>query len=237
MTALVLCPGLLNDARVFAPQMAALDGRADIVVADVAAHDSLVGMAETALSRAPARFALAGFSMGGYVALEMVRLAPERVTRLALLDTTARPDTPEQTAQRRALLRLAEIGKFRGVTPRLLPRLVHASRLDDPAVTGPIFAMAADIGREGFLRQQVAIMGRPDNRPLLASIRVPTLVLCGRDDQLTPPALSQEMAAAVPGARLVLADSCGHVSPLERPEVVTPALAAWLLDQPGRPPS
>jgi pimeloyl-ACP methyl ester carboxylesterase len=228
-----MCPGLLNDGRVFAPQVAVLGDRADIVIADVAAHDSIVGMASAALARAPARFALAGFSMGGYVAFEMLRQAPERVTRLALLDTSARPDTPQQTAQRQALLRMAEIGRFRGVTPRLLPRLVHARHIEDPGVSGPIFAMAADIGRDGFLRQQVAIMGRPDSRPLLAAVAVPTLVLCGRDDQLTPPVLSQEMADAIAGATPVFLDTCGHVSPLEQPEAVTAALAAWLSVEAG----
>ncbi len=232
--ALLLCPGLLNDARVFAPQLAALGARVDSRVADLASNESLAEMAEAALAQAPPRFALLGFSMGGYVAFEILRRAPERVVRLALLDTSARPDTPEQTAQRQALLRLARTGTFKGVTPRLLPRLVHPSRLADPTVTEPIFAMAASIGRDGFLRQQTAIMGRPDNRSLLAAIRVPTLVLCGRDDQLTPPALSEEVAAAVPGAELVLVDECGHVSPLERPDIVTAALAAWLS---ARPPA
>lgn len=229
---LVLCPGLLNDARVFAPQIAALGSRVDCMVVDLASHESLVAMASAALAQAPARFALLGFSMGGYVAFEILRQARERVTHLALLDTSARPDTPEQTAQRQAMLRLAQTGAFKGVTPRLLPRLVHPARLDDPSVREPIFAMAASIGRDGFLRQQVAIMGRPDNRPLLSSVLVPTLVMCGREDQLTPPSLSQEIAAAVPDAELVLVEDCGHVSPLERSEIVTTAIEAWLFRNP-----
>lgn len=229
---LVLCPGLLNDARVFAPQIAALGSRVDCMVVDLASHESLVAMASAALAQAPARFALLGFSMGGYVAFEILRRARERVTHLALLDTSARPNTPEQTAQRQAMLRLAQTGAFKGVTPRLLPRLVHPARLDDPSVREPIFAMAASIGRDGFLRQQVATMGRPDNRPLLSSVRVPTLVMCGREDQLTPPSLSQEIAAAVPDAELVLIEDCGHVSPLERPDTVTAALEAWLFRNP-----
>jgi pimeloyl-ACP methyl ester carboxylesterase len=126
------------------------------------------------------------------------------------------------------MLRLAEIGQFKGVTPRLLPRLVHPSRLGDAAVTGPILAMAADIGRDGFRRQQAAIMTRADSSQLLDEIDIPTLVLCGRDDQLTPPLLSQEMAAAIPGATLVLVDMCGHAVPLERPEAVARAVEAWL---------
>jgi pimeloyl-ACP methyl ester carboxylesterase len=226
--ALVLCPGLLNDGRVFAPQMAVLGDGADLVVADVAAHDSLATIAAATLARVPGRFALLGFSMGGYVAFEILRQAPSRITHLALLDTSARSDTAEQTAQRRSMLRLAETGAFKGVTPRLLPRLVHPSRLKDPSVTEPIFAMAADIGLDGFRRQQIAIMNRPDNRPLLPSVQVPTLVLCGRDDQLTPPDLSEEIATGIAGARLVLLERCGHVSPLEHPQAVTAALEAWL---------
>ena len=225
---LVLCPGVLNDARVFAPQIAALGDRVDGLVADVTAHDSLVEMAARVLARAPRTFALLGFSMGGYVALEILRQAPARVARLALLDTSARSDTPAQSAMRRALIQLAQTGTFKGVTPRLLPRLVHPARLDDPTVTEPIFAMAADTGRDGFLRQQAAIMARPDNRPLLSSIRIPTLVLCGRDDQLTPAELSEEIAVGVPGARLILIDACGHMSPLEQPAIVTAALEEWL---------
>lgn len=228
--ALVLCPGVLNDARVFAPQLEALAARVDCRVTEVAGHDSLPAIAAEVLAQAPQRFALLGFSMGGYVALEVLRQAPERVTRLALLCTSARPDTPEQAAQRRALLDLARLGDFKGVTPRLMPRLLHPSRLDDTALTAPILAMAASIGRDGFLRQQAAIMGRPDSRPLLPTIAVPTLVLCGRDDQLTPLALSEEIAAAVPGARLVVIDACAHVAPLERPDAVTAALSAWLFD-------
>ncbi|MCW5747913.1 MAG: alpha/beta fold hydrolase [Alphaproteobacteria bacterium] len=228
--AVVLCPGLLNDSRIFAPQLAALDGRIVAQVADVASHDSLGDLAAAILAPAPPRFALIGFSMGGYVAFEILRRARQRVTRLALLDTSARPDTPEQAAQRRGLLELARKGAFKGVTPRLMPRLVHPSRLNDATVTQPILAMAADIGRDGFLRQQTAIMGRPDSRPLLPSIDMPTLVLCGRDDQLTPPPLSQEIAAAVPGAHLVLIDDCGHAAPLERPAAVSAALEAWLFD-------
>ncbi|HJQ59980.1 MAG TPA: alpha/beta fold hydrolase [Vineibacter sp.] len=225
---LVLCPGLLCDGRVFAPQIEALGTRADCHVADVAGHDSVSRIAAEVLAAAPPRFALLGFSMGGYVAFEILRQASARVTRLALLDTSARPDTPEQTAQRQALLRLAQIGQFKGVTPRLLPRLVHPSRIKDATVTAPIMAMADSIGHDGFLRQQTAIMARPDSRPLLGSIVVPTLVLCGRDDQLTPPALSEEIAAAVPAARLVLIDTCGHVAPLERPDAVNAAIEVWL---------
>jgi pimeloyl-ACP methyl ester carboxylesterase len=226
---LLLLPGLLNDQRVFAPQVAALAPVADIVVGDVTQHDSIAALADAALTRVAAeRFALVGFSMGGYVAFELLRRVPHRIERLALLDTQAEADTPEETRQRQAASRLAETGRFKGVTSRLLPQLIHARHLADEAITGPIMAMAEDIGRDGYLRQQRAIMARPDSRPLLAAIAVPTLVLCGENDTRTPPERSVAMAEAIPGAELVLAPECGHVAPLEQPDDVNQALARWL---------
>lgn len=225
---LLLLPGLLNDRRVFAPQIAALEPAVEIVVADLTGADTIGALAAGVLAASPPRFALAGFSMGGYVAFEILRQAPERVARLALLDTQARPDAPEQTARREALIGLAAIGKFKGVTPSLLPQLVHPSRLGDRAVVDPILAMAASVGRDGFVRQQRAIMGRADSRPLLPAIRMPVLVLCGREDRPTPLEASVEMAEAIPGATLAVVDECGHMAPLERPAAVTAALAGWL---------
>jgi pimeloyl-ACP methyl ester carboxylesterase len=180
------------------------------------------------LARAPSgRFALAGLSMGGYCALEIVRQAPERVAALALLDTSARPDTPEGTTNRRRLVKLAE-HDFDRVVDELLPKLVAPAHLADPAIAGVVRAMARAFDPTSFARQQEAIISRADSRPLLPTIACPTLVLCGREDALTPPAVHEEMAAAIPRARLVLVDGSGHLSPLERPEAVTAALAAWL---------
>jgi pimeloyl-ACP methyl ester carboxylesterase len=209
-------------------QIAALEGLADCRVADFTSQDNVAAMAESVLAMMPQRFALAALSMGGYVAQEVMRQAPERVTRLALLDTSARPDTPEQTARRRGLIELAEKGSFKGVTPRLLPLLIHESRLDDEALTGVVLGMAERIGKDAFLRQQRAIMGRPDSRPTLVSIRCPTLVICGRQDVLAPLDCAMEIAAGITDARLVVAEDCGHLSPLERPETVNQAMAAWL---------
>jgi pimeloyl-ACP methyl ester carboxylesterase len=166
--------------------------------------------------------------MGGYVALEVLRQAPGRVTRLALFDTSARPDTPEQTRRRRGLIALSRSGQFRGVTPRLLPQLIHPSRLDTPLAT-EVMAMAERVGHESFLRQQHAIMHRPDSRPDLARIAVPTLVGVGSDDALTPPHLAEEMAAMIPGARLRRFADAGHLPTMEVPEAVTAAMAAWLV--------
>jgi pimeloyl-ACP methyl ester carboxylesterase len=225
---LVLLPGLLCDPRLWAHQSEALSDIADVTVADMTRDDSMAGMARRALDAAPERFALAGLSMGGYVALEIMRQAPERVTRLALLDTGSRADTPEQTTRRRDLISLADRGEFKAVSPRLLPIFIHEGRLEDAALVADIAAMADAVGKEAFLRQQHAIMNRPDSRPELPGIACPTLVLCGRQDVLTPPELSEEMASLIPGADLVMVEACGHLSTMERPDEVNAAMRSWL---------
>jgi pimeloyl-ACP methyl ester carboxylesterase len=226
---LLLLPGLLCDAALWAPQAAALAGRAEpIAIADLTRHDSFGAMAEEILAGAPPRFALAGLSMGGYCALEIMRRAPQRVTRLALLDTSARADSEEQRSRRRGLLELARRGEFKGVTPRLLPLLIHPDRLQEKTLVETVTGMAERVGRDAFLRQQKAILGRPDSRPDLARIACPTLVAVGRQDALTPLEVNAEIAEGVPGARLVVVEECGHLSTLERPEVVNAALEEWL---------
>jgi pimeloyl-ACP methyl ester carboxylesterase len=229
-TPLVLLPGLLCDGTLWRSQIAALGEIAECWVADLAQDDSLAAMARRLLAAAAPRFALAGLSMGGYCAFEVMRQAPERVERLALLDTGARADTPEQTSRRRGLIELAEKGEFKGVTPRLLPLFLHPDRLKDEALVGEVSAMAARVGKDAFLRQQKAIMGRIDSRPSLARIACPTLVLCGRQDALTPLALHEEMVSLIRGARLDVIDHCGHLSTMERPEAVTAELRQWLTD-------
>jgi len=228
-TPLVLLPGLLEDKAVWQKQIDALADVAAAIVPDLTRQDSIAAMAEAVLATAPDRFALAGHSMGGYVALAVTRIAPRRVMRLALVDTAARADTPEQTERRHALIEMTKIGKFKGVTPRLLPLLVHADRLDDKAVTDIIMAMAERVGPEAFQRQQKAIMGRLDQRKFLPRIACPTLVLCGRQDQITPLDRSEEMAAAIAGAKLVVVEHCGHIPQLERPEEATRAMREWLV--------
>jgi len=225
---LVLLPGLLCDGALWQAQVAALADVATCRVVDLTGHDSIAALARAVLAAAPPRFALAGLSMGGYVAQEVVRQAPERVTRLALLDTSARADADEQRARRRGLIELAQKGRFKGVTPRLLPQLVAPERLADERLVEIVLGMAARVGRDGFLRQQKAILGRPDGRDDLARIRVPTLVACGREDRLTPLVLHEEMAALIPSARLIVFERAGHLPPLERPEAVSDALLGWL---------
>jgi len=225
---LALLPGLLCDRALWAAQIEALGDLADCRVADFTSQDSVADMARAVLAKMPQRFALAGLSMGGYVAFEVMRQAPERVTRLALLDTRAGTDTAEQTSRRMGLIALAEKGDFKGVTPRLLPLFVHLLRLEDAALTAEITAMAQRVGRDAFLRQQQAILGRPDSRPTLVSIACPTLVLCGREDALTPVDGHTEIAAGIAGARLVVVEDCGHLATMEQPEAVNAAMRAWL---------
>jgi pimeloyl-ACP methyl ester carboxylesterase len=225
---LVLLPGLLNDAALWAAQVRDLADIADPVVADLTRDDSIAALAARVLAEAPPRFALAGLSMGGYVALAVALAAPERVERLALLDTNARADRPEQSERRRELIGWARDGRFGEVMPALLPMLVTPAHAEDAAIAGAVRDMAARVGPEGFIRQQTAIMGRPDRRAALAGIACPTLVLCGRDDALTPPEMHEEMRDGLPGARMEVIPDCGHLSPLEQPAAVSAALRTWL---------
>ncbi|MBK8065390.1 MAG: alpha/beta fold hydrolase [Betaproteobacteria bacterium] len=226
---LVLLPGLLCDARLWEPQREALEQHADLWIADLTRDADMPGMARRVLAEAPfERFALGALSMGGYAALEIMRQAPQRVTRLALLDTQARADTDEARERRLALIELADKGRFLGVTDRLLPVLLHTSRLGDARLTDLVKDMARSVGPDAFLRQQTAIMNRVDSRPALAAIACPTLVLCGEQDMLTPLDRHQELATGIPGARLVVVPACGHLATLERPQEVNRALLAWL---------
>ncbi len=225
---LVLLPGLLNTRAVFEPLIAELGDAADVVVAELYHCESIEDMAQAALGLAPERFALGGFSMGGYVAFEMLRQAPQRVERLALIDTQASPDPPESTARRRAFIDQSRIGRFHGVTSTLMPSLIHPSRLDDRSVTQPIVEMAQAIGADGFAREQRAIMARPDSRPLLVDIKVPTVVISGRQDRTVPLARAEEMAADIAQSQLVVLEQCGHMAPLERPAELAAALRRWL---------
>jgi len=224
---LLLLPGLLCDARLWRDQAAGLADIARPVVADLTRDDGLAAMAARALAAVEGPFAMAGLSMGGYVAMEVMRRAPERVVRLALLDTSARPDTPEQSRHRRGLIAMTRTGRFRGVTPRLLPRLLHPDHLGG-ALAAEVEAMAGRVGRDAFLRQQAAILARPDSRPDLPGIAVPTLVAVGEADVLTPPALAREIAEAVPGAVLRVLPGCAHLTTMEAPEAVTAMLRDWL---------
>jgi len=227
---LLLLPGLLCDRALWAAQIDSLSEVCDPWVANLTRDETMEGMARRVLEEAPAQsFALAGLSMGGYVAMEIMRQAPERVTRLALLDTRARLDTPEDREWRLQMMRLAQSERgFAPITTRMLPLLVHPSRTGDSALVEAIRGMAERTGIPAYLRQQRAIMSRVDFRPGLSQIRCPTLVVCGREDILTPLPLHVEIEGLIEGARLSILEQCGHMSTMERPHEVNTEMRLWL---------
>jgi len=224
---LLLLPGLTNDTRVWQGVADRLADVASVRVADLTTRDTMSALADDVLAKAPPRFALAGLSMGGYCALEIVARAPERVAALALIDTSARPDTPEGRANREKQIARAP-AEFATIVEELLPKWVHPSRLEDHAVADIVRAMARDVGADAFARQQRAIMSRADSRPRVAAIRCPTAVICGRQDALLPLEVHEEMARGIPGATLEVIEDCGHLAPLERPAEVAAALRRLL---------
>lgn len=227
-TPIVLVPGLASSARIYAPVIPALWRFGPVMVANHIRDDSMADIAARVLREAPPRFALAGHSMGGYIALEIMRQAPERVVKLALINTQARPDTPEATARRRGLMERARRGELRAIREESFPELVHPSRRDDADILKLVHAQDEDVGVDGYLRQQTAIIARVDSRPSLSAITCPTLVLTGDSDNTIPNALSKEMAEAIAGARLVILDRCGHLPQAEQPEATVRALTGWL---------
>jgi pimeloyl-ACP methyl ester carboxylesterase len=228
----VLLPGLVCDAAAWRPVTDLLPGvdcRADALPD----HDTLGAIAHDVLRAAPPRFALAGHSMGGRVALEVVRRAPSRVTRLALLDTGFRPRASgaagaDERRQRHALLALARGQGMRAMGRRWSEPMVHPSRLADATLMDAVLAMIERSTPDRFARQIDALLNRPDASDVLATIRCPTLVLCGREDTWAPVAQHEALAARIPGSRLVVVAECGHMSPMERPGAVATALRDWL---------
>lgn len=230
---LVLLPGLMCDDAVWQPQIARLGEIAETQVVDYGLSDSLSGMATLALSQAPARFALAGHSMGGRIALEIMRQAPERVLALAVLDTgyqprPSGPDGEPEKAQRHGLLKLAEDEGMRAMGERWVQGMVHPDRLSDEQLIGAILDMIARKTPAHFAAQIQALLERPDAEELLKAVRCPTLILCGRQDSWSPLARHEQMAALMPTAKLVAIEDCGHMSTMERPEAVSVALSDWL---------
>ena len=157
-----------------------------------------------------------------------MRQAPERVAKLALLNTQARPDTPEATARRRTMMARAKGGEYRAVLDELFQGFVHPSRCEDADLRQLVHDMGEDVGAEGFVRQQEAIISRPDSRPVLATIKCPTLVLSGDEDNTIPNALSVEMGDNIHNAKLVILPNCGHLPQVEQPEATAKALVEWL---------
>ncbi len=224
----LLLPGLGCTAEIWSGQAPGLWSRGPVGIANHLVGDSIAAMAGHIIASAPPRFAVAGISMGGYIALEIWRQAPERVLGLALVDTRADPDSPEATAKRRDAVALAQSGKFRQVLLNAFPLAVHPDHVANQPLRDLHLRMSLANGVEAYARHQGAIIGRPDSRPDLAGITVPTTVIVGQGDRLTPPELSEEMAAAIPGAALEVIAAAGHLALAEQPEATTAALLRWL---------
>jgi pimeloyl-ACP methyl ester carboxylesterase len=227
-TPIVLIPGLTDSPRLYQDQLPTLFRFGPVSVGDHTRDETIAGIAARVLRDAPPRFALVGLSMGGYTALEIMRQAPERVLRLALLDTSARPETAETSERRRLGIANAQQGKYAEVVEASWPLMVHESHLADAELKRVFVSMHLAAGPEVYVRQQRAIMTRVDSRPSLAAIRCPSLVLVGEGDKVTPVAVAEELANGIAGCRLEVIPECGHLSALEQPEAVTSALTRWL---------
>lgn len=225
---IILVPGLVCSPRIYAPQIPALWQNGPVMLANHIRDNTMAGIAKRILDEAPERFALAGHSMGGFICLEVMRQAPERVTRLALLSTSARPDMPEATERRLGWIAETKAGRYHAILDKLFANFVHPSRLKDANLQKIVREMGDDVGPEAFMHQLEAIMTRADSRPLLPSIKCPTLVLTSDTDNMVPNAFSTELAEGIPGAKLVVIPDCGHLPQLEKPEAMTAAMLDWL---------
>jgi pimeloyl-ACP methyl ester carboxylesterase len=228
---IVVVPGLLCSARLYADQIPVLWPFGPVTVADHRRDDTMDAIARRILNSAPPRFALIGLSMGGYIAWSIMRQSPERVAKLALLDTSARADLPERIEARRTLIAMAEEGRFAEVVDVHFPQFVHRNRRDDATLKRVVKAMAEETGPHAYVRQQKAILGRQDARDSLSAIRCPTVVIVGDGDEMTPPKVAEEIVAGVSDARLVVIADCGHLTTLERPAEVNAALVAWMAER------
>ena len=227
-TPIVLVPGLNCTAECYAGQIPALWQFGSVQVADHKRGSTMAEIAAAILGDAPPRFALAGFSMGGYIVFEMLRQEPERITRLALIDTMARLDTPERLQKRHDAIRLAQAGKHRQIVAANYAESVHPQNAGDAAIRETSIRMAVENGPEVYIRQQQAIIGRPDSLPLLPTIGVPTTIIVGEADTITPVADSRIMADTIPNAELVMIAGAGHMSPTEQPAAAAAALVGWM---------
>lgn len=225
---IVFIPGLMCTARIYQHQAEELSQKHPVLLANHWSHDSMAGIAKSILDTAPERFALVGASMGGYTAFEIMRIAPARVARLILMSTSARPDAPERSADRRKQVDGARKHGLRAGTAALYPKLVHPARHEDLPLLNTFHEMAETLGVEAFARQIEAIIGRADSRPLLGEITVPTLVIAGTEDKLITPDNAEEIAGGVKGAKLATVDLCGHMGMIERPETYTRLIAEFL---------
>ncbi len=224
----VLVPGLACSPRIYAPQIPDLWRAAPVVLANHARGGDMAAIARRILAEAPLRFALAGHSMGGYIVLEMFRQAPERIARLALLSTSARPETPDASERRRGWIAEVKAGGYHKIMDGLFEKFVHPSRTGNADLKTTVLDMADDVGPDAFVWQLEAIMTRADSRPTLAQIKCPTLVLTSDADNMVPSEFSTELANGIAGAKLVTILDCGHLPQLEKPQAMTDALLDWL---------
>lgn len=227
----VFIPGLQCTADLFSHQLAHLSRSFDCTLADTLSDETIDSMATRLLEAAPERFSLVGLSMGGYVAFETIARAPDRVERLVLIDTSARADREEQKAARRDIMRIAERDGARAAVDAVYDRIVAPANASDDGLRARIHAMADDVGVPAYLRQQAAIMERRDVREELRGVRLPTLVVVGEEDALTPPKLSEEMAGLIPNAHLEQIAQCGHMATMEQPAIVSGLLERFLSGQ------
>jgi pimeloyl-ACP methyl ester carboxylesterase len=227
MVPFVLIPGLNSTARIFRDATEALWPLGSVTIADTLEGEGVTGMAEAILRDAPPKFALGGFSMGGYIGFEILRRAPKRVIGLALIDTTARRDTPALSETRQRRVEQARAGKFGLVVEQSFATSPHPDHVGDQRLKAIHHAMALSNGPEAYIRHQQAIIGRPDSRPMLASLTLPTVVVVGEADQTTPVGVAREMHEGIGGSRLVIVPEAGHLALLEQPEIVNAALVEW----------
>jgi pimeloyl-ACP methyl ester carboxylesterase len=226
---LFLLPGLLCDEQVWAHQVQHLSALVDIRIPDFSRFDSLDAMADAVLQQAPEKFLLAGHSMGGRVALQILHKAPERISKLALLDTGTHSVKPGEAEKRQVLIDLAEKEGMAALARTWTPPMVHPARHDDATLMEAIHAMVQRYDLQGFRNQIKALLGRPDALPFLAQAPAGTLVLCGREDMWSPPAQHEVIARALPDQPPVtIIDNSGHMAPMEQPEAVSVALRSWL---------
>lgn len=227
-TPIVLVPGLASSSRIWLPVMPVLWTFGPVTVVNHSRDYQMAAIAKRILKDAPPRFALAGHSMGGYIAFEIMRQAPERVIKLALMNTQARVDTPEVAARRRDYVAKAKDGKLQEVMDASFPLLVHPARIDDAMLKRLKTDMANDTGVQGYVNNQTAMLSRPDSLPTLTAIRCPTMVLSSDQDLLISNERSKEMAENIRDASLVIVPDCGHLSQAEQPEAVSAAMADWM---------
>jgi len=225
---LVLLPGMMCDGRLFAPQIAAFSGTRPVTVAPISEHDTVAALATDVLAHAPPVFALAGLSMGGIVAMEMLAQAPERIDRIALLDTNPLAEAGAVKARRGPQMEAVRQGRLAEIMRDEMKPNYLAEGPGRAAVLTLCMDMALDLGPEVFLRQSRALMARPDQSETLRAARLPALALCGREDALCPVARHELIAGLIPGAQLEVIENAGHLPTLEQPETTNAALARWL---------